>query len=423
MRNAKLLIVFLLLIAQIFAQTNSLQDRLEQLQGIRIEKLEPDSGFTEKYRLFVRQELDHQHPGAGTFEQQVILSHHDFNSTTVIITEGYSIRGNIPNLRELSELLEANEVQVEYRYHGKSLPDSMIWKYLTIQQAAADHHHIRELLGKIYSGPWVATGFSKGGQTTICYRYFYPGDVVVSVPYVAPLNFSQREPRVDAFFDHVGSAEIRRKLIEMQRMTLRRKSELLPRFHWYAVGRGYHYSIGEEKALEYVALEYPFSFWQYHHFTINDIPDSSSDADRILDHLRKVVSFYSYSDASMNDPSMYQFMTQLGYYGYVQKNVKDLLSDPGNYPNSAFAPQDVSLEYDPEPMEKISHWLQKEGNNFIYIYGENDPWGATRVVLSKDVNSKLFELEKGNHLSYIRDFPMSTQKEIINRIKLWLNMN
>ena len=61
--------------------------------------------------------------------------------------------------------------------------------------AAADHHRIVEVLKLIYPGKWIGTGISKGGQTAMFHRYFYPEDVDISVPYVAPLNFSTEDQR------------------------------------------------------------------------------------------------------------------------------------------------------------------------------------------------------------------------------------
>ena len=46
-------------------------------------------------------------------------------------------------------------------------------------------------------------GISKGGQTTIFHRYFYPADVDISVPYVAPLNLEYVDPRLDKFLNRV----------------------------------------------------------------------------------------------------------------------------------------------------------------------------------------------------------------------------
>ncbi len=394
-----------------------LEKFLSDNEQLTITPLPPDSIYQEKYKIMITQPIDHKTPGLGKFQQLIYLSHQDFNAPTVLITEGYSAGYNFCG--ELAPLLNANEIRVEHRYFGESKPDSLDWQYLTIKQAAADHHAIVQLFKTIYPGKWLNTGWSKGGQTSIFHRYYFPGDIDASVIYDSPINFALEDERINHFFETVGTAEARKKLVAFQRLVLSRKNDLLPLFKWYSKGQGYHYSIGLEKAFDYIVLEYPFSFWQYESIAPDLIPTSDADNDSLLSHLNNVVAFSSYADRSMNSPSMYQFATQLGYYGYVQKNVADLLCCQ-NYPNNAYAPQVTPLKYDPVPMQKVNQFLQNQGNNFIYLYGENDPWSAPAVTVSKEVNSKKYYLSDGNHFTFIKTFPKETQIEIINRLKKWI---
>ncbi len=134
-----------------------------------------------KYDLLIKQPIDHQHPEKGFFYQRVQLTHKGFNKPTVMETEGYWLwNGGTGN--EIESILNANNLDVEYRYYGKSLPDSIDWQYLTLEQATADLHHINELFKIIYTNKFISTGISKGGETTIYYKYFYPDDVALSVP-------------------------------------------------------------------------------------------------------------------------------------------------------------------------------------------------------------------------------------------------
>ncbi|HQU60312.1 MAG TPA: S28 family serine protease, partial [Saprospiraceae bacterium] len=129
-------------------------------------------GFEAVYELNIRQPLDHKDPSKGYFYQRAFLSHRSFDAPMVIATEGYSRPSN--RLYELTQYLGANQVDVEHRYFGASMPDSLDYTYLNLEQATADLHHIRQLLGQLYPKAWVSTGISKGGQTTFFYRYFYP---------------------------------------------------------------------------------------------------------------------------------------------------------------------------------------------------------------------------------------------------------
>lgn len=400
-------------------QKTDLYERLNSIPNAEIKEIKPDSIFSEAYEIKLQQSLDHNNPEGEKFKQRLFLSHIGYDRPVVFITEGYSLRRNY--LLELSSIMRANQIRVEHRYFGESRPDSIKWEYLNIKQAAADHHRIVEIFKKIYKGKWISTGWSKGGQTAIFHRRFYPDDVEVTLPYDAPLNFSQEDARIDQFFDKVRTENCREKLIAFQRMILEHKKEILPLFRWYAKGKEYTYSIGEEKAFEYIVLEYPFSFWQYHKIDCDLIPEDGATVDEILEHLNKVVSFSSYSDHALNSASMYQFSTELGYYGYVQKNVKDLLSSD-NYSNTIFAPQDVDLTFKPERMQDINKWLQENGNNFIYIYGELDPWSASQVEVSEKTNALKMILKGGNHYTFINSFPDGEKEIVLSTLEKWLGV-
>jgi hypothetical protein len=400
------------------AYVDPLLGKLKKLPGVEVSAVAPDSGYVSAWEIFLEQPLDHNDPGAGSFEQRIFLAHRDPSVPTVLITEGYSLGHNY--IAELAGILEANQLRVEHRYFGKSEPDSMVWRYLTIEQAVADYHRIVDMFRPIYQGKWVSTGWSKGGQTALIYRSYFPGDVSATVAYDAPVNLALEESRIDAFFEAVGDSVCRRRLIEFQRLTLENKAKVLPLFHWYAKGKGYSYSIGEEKAFEYIVLEYPFSFWQYTEADCNDIPGEGAAADEILEHVRDVVSFWSYSDHAMDSAAMYQFCTQLGYYGYVTKNVADLLSDT-DYPNCAYAPKDADVIYDPEPMQRLNDWLQNDGENIIYIYGADDPWSAPFVDTSSNNNARTYFLDGGNHFTFIETFPPTERDEIVSLLKIWLD--
>ena len=420
MKKVYLLLFSLLLILncqQKASQKELLQEQLKNLGFQNITSLAADSIFQVRLQCYIEQPLDHFQKSIKTFPQRLTISHVGYDRPVVLITEGYSMRKNY--LQELAQMLNANQVRMEYRYFGESVPDTLDWKYLTIEQASEDYHRLRQLLGKIYPGPWLVTGWSKGGQTALIYYYHHPKDVQAVVAYDAPLNHSQADPRIDAFFEKVGTPDCRKRLIRFQRAVLKRKAEILPRFHWYALGKGYQFSIGEEKALEYLVVEYPFSFWQYHKIDCSQIPEHNASADQLLEHLRKVVAFSSYSDWALNSPAMYQFMTQLGYHDYVHKNVRDLLKYK-EHPNAAFAPQNVALDFDPRPMQKLEEWLNTKGNNIIYIYGENDPWSATGIIPTKATNAKRFVLRGGNHYTFIKSFPDSKQQEIVQQLLQWM---
>jgi len=394
-----------------------IKQRLRALSGATVRSIEAEPPFDQAFEILLDQPLNHDDPGGASFTQRIRLSHVGVERPVVLITEGYALYDN--QVRELAELLDANQLRVEHRYFGESVPDGPEWSLLNIRQAAEDHHRVVELLRSIYAGPWVSTGWSKGGQAAIFHRHFFPDDVAATVAYDAPLNFAAEDPRIDRFFDEVGTADCRQRLVTFQREVLSRKNEILPRFRWYARGKGYEYSVGVEKGLEYVVLEYPFSFWQYHQIPCEQIPEPGADADELLEHLDEVVSFRSYTDSSKNSAAMYQFFTELGYYGYVTKNVADLLSAE-SYSNQAYAPEDVSVVFRPGAMRDVDAWLREAGDHFLYIYGGRDPWSAPGVVPAEGRDAWAEVLPGGNHFSFIRDFPEERQRRMLETLRGWL---
>ncbi len=410
--------LILLLISIAFGQDSALVKQLILLPGVAVKSIRPDSGFKQAFDIDFTQPLDHHTPHGLQFKQRIILSHVDVRRPVVLITEGYGLYSNYP--RELSLLLNANEIRVEHRFFGRSRPDSMIWSDLNIEQAAADHHRIVEVFKKIYSAQWINTGWSKGGQTAIFHRRFYPRDVDVTVAYDAPLNLEREESRIDRFFTKVGSETCRRKIKQFQRIVLQRKTDVLSLFKNYAAQKHLSFSIGLEAALEYAVLEYPFSFWQYHKINCDSIPDENATVRQLFAHLKKVVALSSYSDRALNSAAMYQFFTQLGYYGYVTEGLDKWLSGAYGYSNALFAPKGTEIRYDPRPMQDMNNWLQSGGNRILFIYGANDPWSASSVKLTGRTDALKMTLKNGNHFTFIHSFAEKERRKIYRTLERWL---
>src|ERR1035437_9783426 len=168
--NKKIIMLIIILLALFqLGISQDLQERIKSLPDIiSVEKMEHNQFFEESLIIMVKQPLDHLHPEYGSFPQRVLLSHLSYNEPVVLITEGYAADNELSPkyLNELCPLLYANQVFVEHRYFVKSVPDPISWKYLTVENAAADHHHIAEIFKQIHPKKWISTGISKGGQAT-----------------------------------------------------------------------------------------------------------------------------------------------------------------------------------------------------------------------------------------------------------------
>jgi len=377
---------------------DSLESKLFDMCGVRFEKIATANGFEASYKLMIRQDLDHKHPEKGHFYQKVYLNHRSFEAPTVLITEGYNRNTN--RIYELSDFLEANQVTVEHRFFGESLPDSLEYNYLNFYQETADLHHVNELMKTIYKDDFIASGISKGGTTTIFYRYFYPDDVDVSIPYVAPLNHELEEKRIYEFLDSVGTQECRDRVFAFQKRLLKNRDYNIDRLGWYAKGAGLEFTyLTLATAFEYAVLEYPFSLWQWG-TDCSDVPDFVSDKDD-LDHLIKVSGIDFFSDRSMTDfaSHYYQSGTEMGYYGYQTAKFKGLLKElPTDHNASAvFMPNKMEASWNADLTKKVADWVKRNGNEFIFINGLNDTWSATRVPVYNNLDALWFNMAGQSH--------------------------
>lgn len=386
--------------------------------SIQIEVLEKSDHFVTEFSLLIEQPLDHNNPEAGTFRQRVFLSHYNVKAPVLMVTEGYSAR---QRTYELSKILMSNQITVEYRFFGKSLPAEMNWDYLTNDQAMKDLHRIKKMFCKMYKNKdWVSTGISKGGTTCLIYRTKYPKDVKVAVPYVAPLPVAREDKRCDDHILSIGTEECRDKLAEFQHAALDHRDSMLILLDTLAKHQNLTFSIGKDKAFEYCVLEYTFSFWQWGHDCAR-VPENPT-AKEAFDHLVEIVGFDFYSDAVVDyfRPSFYQFMKENGYYGFIHEHLKDKIEAVDKFDNTLFAPKGVDLSFDKSYLDEVREKLIKKGNKIIHIQGELDPWGACGFIPPKGQDALYMEKENGSHFTRIANFSKEEQALIYSKLEDWL---
>ncbi|WP_268848023.1 S28 family serine protease [Flavobacterium aestivum] len=424
-KNVLLLLLFVFSTYSSFAQTETavqtdLKKKLVELfPGAEISEIKNLEGYTESYQLILNEPLDHKHPEKGTFKHYIYLSHHDFNSPMVIETHGYNA-GNIKS--EVSKLLKANQVAVEYRFYGKSRPNPVPWEYLTNDQAIEDYHNITTKLKELYKGKWISTGISKGGETSLIYKSKYPNDVDVAMPYVAPLISTQEDPRTVEHVKIVGTPECRAKVTHFQRALLQNREALLKEIVAYGEKEKMTFTeVSIDEALEYATLEFPFSFWQWG-AKCEDIPADGASPKELFDYLNKVVGISYYNDKQYFDllPSFYQHMTELGYYGFDFEPVKDLLKTVKSTSNLRFAPKGVDNTYNPEYIKKVRKYVETKGNKILYIYGGYDTWFSCAPTPSPKLDALKMVLPGGSHSTRVKNFPKEDQEKIMATLDRWL---
>ncbi len=420
----KILFLFLLIgiSVEFYAQSagelprRGLAAQLELLEGVnKVQQLDDDV-----YQLEFRQALDHNNPTGATFTQRIYLTHVSFDKPMVMVTEGYA--ASQPYAYELSHILGTNQLIVEHRYFGESTPEGMDWQHLTTWQAATDHHRIVQSFKQLYTKKWINSGISKGGQATIYHRYYYPDDVDISVPYVAPLNFAVEDERLTNFLNTVGTSRCRKKIFDYQRRLLEKREELLHLMKWYCIGKGQTFTIGREIAYETAVMEYSFAFWQWGK-DCRDIPGETASLDEMLQHLIDVVGFSLYSDEGTKyyHPFFYQAMTELGYYGFDITGFRHLLKHEHQPDNKIFAPLS-NLTFDASLNKNVKKWIRKYGNKMLYIYGELDAWSGAAVNPSPNTDAlKIVMKNRAHHNARIHQMTNANKQKTMTTLKRWLD--
>lgn len=395
-------------------------DRINRIDGVEFVKSHVHKDFKTVLELKITQPLNHNDPASKTFTQKAYLHHIDFDAPMVFNTEGYSTHLRRKGRKPITSLLKANHIAVAHRFFPGAEIEEGNWKYLTIQQAAADHHQVVTKLKSVYPSKWVNTGISKGGMTAFFHRYYYPKDVAATVSWVAPIMLDLPDPRFPKFLDTVGDATCRSRIIRFQRQALKQKDALIPLLKDYEKKKKISFKeIGRIAALEFAITEFRFYFWQYRKMDCNEIPVESPSPKVIFETLSKVFRIPELCDGDLktyNQPVNYQTFTQLGYYKPDTRHIDDLLTTDPDF--SMFFPGKAPKSFDPTLMREIKNWLENKAENMIYIYGADDPYTIAAVSQPR-VKESFLIIQKGvGH--HIRLEKMDEREKIVKALKRWV---
>ncbi|MFF8400752.1 S28 family serine protease [Streptomyces sp. NPDC014846] len=386
------------------SEPSDIKDRLLSVPGMSLIQEKPYPG----YRYFVlnyTQPIDHRHPERGTFQQRITVLHKDTSRPTVFYTGGYNV-STTPSRREPTQIVDGNQVSLEYRFFTPSRPAPADWSKLDIWQAASDQHRVFTALKSVYPANWLATGGSKGGMTATYYERFYPRDMDGVVAYVAPNDVVNKEDSAyDRFFTRVGTKECRDRLNAVQREALVRREPLEKKYAQYAADNGYTFgTVGSlDKAYEAVVLDYVWGFWQYSLLADCDtVPANAATAtdDEIWNSVDTISGFSAYTDQGLEQytPYYYQAGTQLGaptiHFPYIERK----LIRYGYQPPRNFVPRSVPMRFQPQAMRDVDTWVRHHASHMLFVYGQNDPWGSERFRLGHGArDSYVFTAPGMNH--------------------------
>ncbi|MFI6465552.1 S28 family serine protease [Streptomyces sp. NPDC050538] len=408
------------------SQTADIKDQLLAIPGMSLVEEKPYTG----YRYFVlnyTQPIDHRHPSKGTFQQRITVLHKDVSRPTVFYTSGYNVSTN-PSRSEPTRIADANQVSLEYRYFTPSRPAPADWSKLDIWQAASDQHRVFKALKPIYTKNWIATGGSKGGMTATYFERFYPRDMDGVVAYVAPNDVVNNEDSAyDRFFTKVGTKECRDRLDAVQREALVRRESLEKKYAAYAAENGFTFTtVGSlDKAYEAVVLDYVWGFWQYSLLSDCDtIPTNAQAAtdDEIWTSVDTISGFSFYTDQGLDPytPYYYQAGTQLGAptikFPYIEKKYIRY----GYQAPRTFVPRSIPMRFQPGAMRDVDSWVRHHADHMLFVYGQNDPWGAERFAVGKgSKDSYVFTAPGLNHGANVAGLTADQKALATARILAW----
>ncbi|MBO7116940.1 MAG: hypothetical protein J6V87_07840 [Prevotella sp.] len=431
------------------------------------------------YYFNYKQDIDHNNPSKGWFKQQCVLTVADQGRPTVLHTEGYALEGNYNELQNIGEptlvsVLDANCLQVEYRYHGWSLPEGYTnkWNYLTAKQHSDDLHAIVTAIkksGVVGNGKWLSTGVSKNGMTTAHYAYYYPNEMDAYVPFCAPFLLELTAPgpyshilTKEAFDDNQENLEkvkaafrayVGNKSLQAECVKLHKKKN--PELTYTDENIRYDL-LGKLFDTYYAKMAYvPFKKWEdmipkegdpaqkFYDFLMADdktkyAEESDDEYERRQETSADLEPDSSYwaaprllrraASVKRKDPYFVQVCIELGSYNYVVDWVNDLLTPAEKkYLTDGMDSSDYGVIYDKGQFVKSFLDGMKQSNcHMMFVYGMQDPWTGGQIPDGKmGANSKKLFIqhpadsreEAGLHNDYIEQWNASERSELFR----WLN--
>jgi hypothetical protein len=345
----------------------------------------------------------------------------------VLYTSGYQLFTH-DYVSELGEALGANQISTEQRFFGTSVPVDLspeMWKNVSIEQAASDHHRIVEALRGFYQRPWLSTGHSKGGMTSIFHRRFFPRDVDATVAYVAPISYAAPDPRYVPFLDSIGEEDCRQAVRAVQRRALERFAVLQPMARQEAedfFAGTFERSQGHAAAHENALTVLEWVFWQHGGgdfcFDFTQPPDDDLG---LYELMRSWVGVgQSDSDIEGGITYDYQAQTELGLQKFSTTHLDDLRQFADVTIN--YAPAGTNPVHDPAKMEDVQDWVLREGSEILFLYGEYDPWtgGAYQVGEVQDGVIKLIA-PRANHGAMLTSLESRDREAALGLLDRWMD--
>jgi hypothetical protein len=393
----------------------------------------PPPGY-QVYELEIRQPIDHHRPWGPTFEQHLELYQRNLAAPMVMYVSGYFnytyLSPHDTYLSVPAAIVGGNQISVEYRFYGDSVPHPTLWKYLTIWQEASDEHHVLDVFKRLYHAKWLISGVSKGGESAIFHDYYYPHDFAGTFAWSAPSITATFSDDYDNFLATVGTASCRAALLQAQIRALRNRAAFEAKIAAAAKAarQTFHdWRRGLDEEFEITVLATPFVFWQYGG-NCADVPGPKATLQQLYQWFN-IISDWLGGDDQQSAPYFaynYQAGTQLGYPVINERaQLGSLLHYPlrAQNPEQDLPPGIPAPPLDQRLMRAVHQWVLTQGSHLLFLYGEDDPWSAQRFTLGLGTrDSASYTIPGGDHVSPYTELPPAQQKAFVEMIRAWAGL-
>ncbi|MGV9004936.1 S28 family serine protease [Flavobacterium sp.] len=438
MKNQSIIaITALILFTSLNLSAQNLLPKLQDLFGVKNVISIDSSAFNQYYKIDILQSVDHNDSTKGTFLNRILLGFNSLSAPIVMESAAYGITKNYQDSTykaELTELLNTNQLIVEHRYFGTSIPDSTSFKYLTYKQVSDDFHAIRQKLNTLFPNKWIATGWSKGGDAVFAYKFYYPNDVDATVAYGISVTTEKEDKRFEEFMAKKRKTPDGKKLYQDQLYLLKNKHRLLPAFIDYVQDikkymKGDFIEYDWETMYDYGVLELQNTFWQRY----GDYEKFKKDIQLNYEGLIETGYEPKISKDNNNDKLLYfvdgiysnkmkahyfQAFSQGGYYCYDEKPFRKYLKQK-DYPLDFFAGE--KTVFDGSFRSNEIKFAETEMEKVLFILADTDPWSIICPIPMPSVkdNMKLI-LKNSNHSVKLQDFDERTRNHTLQKLRIWM---
>lgn len=419
------------------------------------------------YYFNFEQPIDHKDPSKGSFKQRVAMKYRDPKAINILLTEGYSIPEDPDSIGDsgLSHMMLTNEITVEYRYFGTSLPeafDNLDFTYLNSEQASDDLHAVVSALKQtgLFPQKWIATGVSKSGIASGLYAYYDEkkgyNDIDLYVPFCAPFCETLEDTRIGQYLEtnslaHYPEAKARHEAFVKSIFTnsylgnyLNQKiQEEYPNFvaelknsgmtdadtYWYVLNycavlnqnsqflrtsyvpiEQWAGLIPSATASSTLELEWAYKFIKMNNNALTqELEDMQRSGTRVTmtDQERADLLNERAKDRTM--PYCIQVMYELGSFGLTYDFLNGVEGAVPEYLQTLESQERVPFNYKmyagrfDGAMTKdfVYNFLPKTSKKMIFVYGSQDPWTGAAIPDSKNPNVKKIVVPGGVHNDFL----------------------